>query len=48
VTAEGGGFEGFGIVYLEAAAAGIPSIGSLDCGAEDAIQDKISGRLVSQ
>jgi glycosyltransferase involved in cell wall biosynthesis len=48
VTAEGGGFEGFGIVYLEAAAAGIPSIGSLDCGAEDAIQDKISGRLVAQ
>ncbi len=48
VTAEGGGFEGFGIVYLEAAAAGIPSIGTLDCGAEDAIVDGITGRLVPQ
>lgn len=48
VTAEGGGFEGFGIVYLEAAAAGIPSIGTLDCGAEDAIVDGQSGCLVAQ
>ncbi len=48
VSAEDGGFEGFGIVYLEAAAAGIPSIGTLDCGAEDAIVDGTSGRLVRQ
>ncbi|MBK8178971.1 MAG: glycosyltransferase family 4 protein [Planctomycetes bacterium] len=48
VTAEGGGFEGFGLVYLEAAAAGIPSIGTLDCGAEDAIEDGVTGRLVPQ
>jgi len=48
VTAADGGFEGFGIVYLEAAAAGTPSIGTLDCGAEDAIEDGVSGRLVAQ
>ncbi|HUR28119.1 MAG TPA: glycosyltransferase family 4 protein [Planctomycetota bacterium] len=48
VTAAGGGFEGFGIVYLEAAAAGIPSIGTLECGAEDAIVDGVTGRLVAQ
>ena len=48
VTAEDGGFEGFGIVYLEAAASGTPAIGSLDCGAEDAIVDGVTGRLVKQ
>ena len=48
VTAADGGFEGFGIVYLEAAAAGTPSIGSLDSGAEDAIVDGETGRLVVQ
>lgn len=48
VTASDGGFEGFGIVYLEAAAAGTPSIGSLDSGAEDAIVDGETGRLVEQ
>jgi len=48
VTASDGGFEGFGIVYLEAAAAGTPSIGSLDSGAEDAIIDGETGRLVEQ
>ena len=42
------GFEGFGIVYLEAAAAGTPSIGSLDSGAEDAVVDGESGFLVEQ
>lgn len=46
VTAADGGFEGFGIVYLEAAASGTPAIGTLDCGAEDAIEDGVSGRLV--
>lgn len=48
VTAADGGFEGFGIVYLEAAAAGTVAIGTLDSGAEDAIVDGESGRLVAQ
>lgn len=48
VTASDGGFEGFGIVYLEASAAGTAVIGSLDCGAEDAIVDGETGRLVAQ
>lgn len=48
VTAADGGFEGFGIVYLEAAAARTASIGSLDSGAEDAIVDGESGLLVEQ
>ena len=48
VTSSGGGFEGFGIVYLEAAAAGTPSIGTLDSGAEDAIEDGRTGLLVAQ
>ena len=48
VTAADGGFEGFGIVYLEAAAAGTVAIGTLDSGAEDAIVDGCSGRLVPQ
>lgn len=43
-----GRFEGFGLVHLEAAAAGLPSIGSLDCGAEDAIIDGVTGFLVPQ
>lgn len=48
VTASDGGFEGFGIVYLEAAACGVPAIGTLDCGAEDAIENEITGLLVAQ
>lgn len=48
VTAADGGFEGFGIVYLEAAAAGTVAIGTLDSGAEDAIVEGESGRLVAQ
>lgn len=48
VTAADGGFEGFGIVYLEASASGTPCIGSLDCGAEDAIRDDVTGFLVRQ
>lgn len=48
VTADDGGFEGFGIVYLEAAAAGTVAIGSLECGAEDAIQHEHTGLLVDQ
>jgi glycosyltransferase involved in cell wall biosynthesis len=46
VTSRNGGFEGFGIVYLEAAACGVPCIGTLDCGAEDAIVDRETGFLV--
>jgi len=48
VTARDGGFEGFGIVYLEASAAGVPCIGTLGCGAEDAIVDGSTGFLVAQ
>ncbi|MCC7446414.1 MAG: glycosyltransferase family 4 protein [Anaerolineae bacterium] len=43
-----GRFEGFGLVYLEASAAGLPVIGSRDCGAEDAIRDGETGFLVPQ
>lgn len=46
VTASDGGFEGFGIVYLEAAASGTVSLGTLGCGAEDAIVAGVTGRLV--
>lgn len=48
VTASDGGFEGFGIVYLEAAACGVPAIGTRDCGAEDAIENEVTGLLVAQ
>lgn len=41
-------FEGFGLVYLEANANGLPVIGSRDSGAEDAIQDGKTGFLVPQ
>jgi phosphatidylinositol alpha-1,6-mannosyltransferase len=47
VTAQDGGFEGFGIVYLEAAASGTPSVGTTGCGAEDAIVDGCTGLLVA-
>ena len=43
-----GSFEGFGLVYLEANACGTPVVGSLDCGAEDAVADGESGFLVPQ
>lgn len=47
VTAADGGFEGFGIVYLEASACGKPVLGTLECGAEDAIVDGETGFLVA-
>jgi glycosyltransferase involved in cell wall biosynthesis len=46
VTSADGGFEGFGIVYLEAAASGIPSIGTTGSGAVDAVLDGETGLLV--
>ncbi len=39
-------FEGFGLVYLEANATGLPVIGTYNSGAEDAISDGKSGFLV--
>lgn len=38
--------EGFGLVYLEAAAAGLPIIGAQDTSAEDAMRDGKNGFLV--
>ena len=43
-----GRFEGFGLALLEASAAGLPVIGSRDCGAEDAVHDGETGLLISQ
>ena len=45
VTASDGGYAGFGIVYLEAAACGTPSVGTLGSGAEDAVKVGVSGVL---
>lgn len=41
-------FEGFGLVFLEAAAAGIPVIGTLGNGIEDAARDNFNGFLIKQ
>ena len=41
-------FEGFGLVHLEAAARGLPCIGSRDCGNEDAVIDGATGHLCEQ
>lgn len=43
---EGEDVEGFGIVYLEAAMAALPSIGGRGSGAEDAIVDGVTGTIV--
>lgn len=43
---EGGDIEGFGIAYLEAAMAGLPSIGGAGNGADDAIVHGETGLLV--
>jgi phosphatidyl-myo-inositol dimannoside synthase len=45
---DGWKFEGYGLVYLEASAAGLPVIGTSDCGAEDAIDDGLTGLLLPQ
>lgn len=42
-----GDVEGFGIAILEANAMGLPAIGALGCGIEDAIEDFKSGRLIA-
>ncbi len=39
--------EGFGIVFLEAAVNGLPEVGSMDCGVEDATRDGKNGFLVN-
>lgn len=41
-------FEGFGLVYLEAAAAGLPIVGTLGNGGQDAIWNGENGILVPQ
>ena len=41
-----GDVEGFGIALLEANYFGVPTIGALDCGIEDAINDNVSGLLI--
>ncbi len=43
---DGVDFEGFGIVFLEAAAAGLPVIGGRSGGAPEAIADSVTGLLV--
>jgi glycosyltransferase involved in cell wall biosynthesis len=47
-TNQGSSFEGLGFVFLEAAAAGKPSIGTFGCGAMEAIVDGETGILVPQ
>ena len=42
-----GDVEGFGIAILEANALGLPAIGSIGCGIEDAIKSDVSGFLIS-
>jgi phosphatidylinositol alpha-1,6-mannosyltransferase len=44
---DGVDFEGFGIVFLEAAASGLPCIGGNSGGAPEAVQDGETGVLVS-
>lgn len=41
-----GDVEGFGIAILEGNVLGLPAIGALGCGIEDAIKDGYSGRLI--
>ena len=44
---EGGEFEGFGIVFLEAAAASLPTIGGSTGGVPEAVEAGVTGLLVS-
>lgn len=44
---EGDDVEGFGLVYLEAAAAGLPVVGTRSMGVEDAVSDGKNGYLVA-
>jgi phosphatidylinositol alpha-1,6-mannosyltransferase len=41
-------FEGYGLSLVEASAAGLPVIGTSDCGAEDAVVDGVTGLLIPQ
>lgn len=41
-------FEGYGLALIEASAAGLPVIGTRGCGAEDAVDDGVTGLLVDQ
>lgn len=45
---DGEHFEGFGLVFLEAAQFGVPGIGSRDSGIESALKDGYSGYLTRQ
>jgi glycosyltransferase involved in cell wall biosynthesis len=45
IFSDQGGFEAFGLVFLEAGAAGRPVVGCYDSGAEDAITDGENGFL---
>lgn len=45
---QGSSFEGLGFVFLEAAAAGTPAIGTYNCGAMEAIVHEETGLLVPQ
>ena len=45
---DGDKLEGFGLVLLEASAAGLPVIGTRDSGTEDAVDDGVTGLLVAQ
>lgn len=48
INDDGHHIEGFGLVYLEAARAGLPVIGTMGTGAEDAISEGNNGFLVPQ
>jgi glycosyltransferase involved in cell wall biosynthesis len=44
----GSKFEGYGLALIEASAAGLAVVGSRGCGAEDAVEDGVTGLLVPQ
>ena len=47
-VSDGWKFEGYGLVHLEASAAGLPVVGTWECGAADAVDDGETGLLVHQ